>query len=107
MAEIEPDLVADITLYRTEDGGRLHPLRGDLTKYSGFPCKINKEDLEAWDCRILLEGKIIKPGESHRLKMAFISSTHVVPLLVKAGHFYLWEAKIIGEARVVNLVQNS
>jgi hypothetical protein len=106
MSRLTPDLLVDVTLYRTQDGGRPYPLRGDLTDHFSCPCKINKDDFNAWDARLLIAGLVIQPGDSRRLGMAFLSAPQAVPLFVQAGHFYLWEGGIIGEVQVVELLRD-
>ena len=91
-------LTADVTLYRTDDKGRAVPaLKGAIT----CPCKINKDDIESYDCRIFLDEKTITPGNSARVKMTFISGNEVADLFRKSGRFFLWAGGIIGEVSVV------
>jgi hypothetical protein len=107
MTERSPDVIADVFLYLTKEGGRENPLRGDLTKWYGCPCKMQKDDYNAYDCRIFIDGLIIQPGETHRLGMTFLSPEQALPLFHKSARFYLWEGRIIGEARIVESLQNS
>jgi len=107
MTEPEPDLIADVTLYSTADGGRKGPLRGDLHEWFGCPCKLQKSDEQAWDCRFLIKGLVIQPGETRRLGVVFLSREIALPMFVGAGRFYLWEGRIVGEAEVVQSVRKS
>ena len=95
------DLLCDVTLSPTEQGGRCYPIRGDLQKWFSCPCKAHPEDHEAWDCRILLNGEIIRPGESRRLGVLFLSSSEALKVFVPLGKLLLWEGRIIGEAVIV------
>ena len=97
----EPDLIVDVTLYPSEAGGRKGPLRGDLQQFYGCPCKIKPQDFDAWDSRFTIDGEIIQPGETRRLGVRFLSRERAMPLFQNAGIFYLWEGRIIGEARVI------
>jgi len=65
---------------------------------------IEKDDTRGWhgwDCRILLNGASIAPGETRRLGFIFLSGEEAAAIMRKAGKFYLWEGGIIGEAIVV------
>jgi hypothetical protein len=99
MENIQPQLIADVTFYSTEQGGRKGPTRTD---WFGCPCKVNKEDEHAWDCRIILSGQPMHPGETRRLGFVFLSGEKAATILRTAGKFFLWDTRIIGEAKVVS-----
>jgi hypothetical protein len=99
MKEIRRDLIADITLYPTNQGGRLVPTATDSF---GCPFKIRKDDNLVWDGRLLLDGTSMKPGETRRVGVAFLNCEDAAPIFRKAGKFYLWELRIIGEATVIS-----
>jgi hypothetical protein len=61
---------------------------------------LRKDSLEGRDCRVLLDGRSIAPGESARVGMIFLSPDSAA-IFQAAGKFYLWEGGIIGEAQVV------
>jgi hypothetical protein len=96
-AIVNPDLIVDVTLYSMTEGGRHHPIVGE---WFGCPCKLRKDDFDARDCRLLLNGQPMSPGETRRLGIKFLSDDSA-PIFRDAGRFYLWEGKIIGEAVVV------
>jgi hypothetical protein len=98
MKDVVPQLIADVTFYPTEHGGRSVPTGPD---WFGCPCKVHKEDVNAWDCRILLQGQPLSPGDTRRVGMVFLSGEKAASILREAGKFYLWELGIIGEARVI------
>jgi hypothetical protein len=87
-----PELTADITLYPSEQGGRLSSILG---KWYGCPCKVTKESYEGWDCRVLLDGNSLAPGETTRFGMIFLSAEKAVRLFRTAKRFYLCEGRII------------
>jgi hypothetical protein len=95
-SNMNPDLTVDVTLYPTAEGGRNHSIVG---LWFGCPCKLRKDDFEARDCRLLLNGQTMSPGETRRLGIKFLSDDSA-PIFRDAGRFYLWEGKIIGEAVV-------
>ena|SRR5689334_17252618 len=96
--DIAPQMVADVTLYPTAHGGRRGPTPAE---WFGCPCKVHKDDKQAWDCRMLLNGQPLKPGETRRLGLIFLSGEKAAALLAQEGKFYLWEGGIIGEATPV------
>jgi hypothetical protein len=93
-----PQLIADVTLYPTGNGGRRGPTPSE---WFGCPCKVNRDDLQGWDCRILLQGQPMSPGDTRRVGFIFLSPEQAVDIFRAAGTFYLWEGGIIGEAKVV------
>ena len=99
MKEIVPDFIADIALYRSDQGGRKGPIVGD---WFGCPCKFDERDFTAWDCRILTRGERFSPGETKRFGIVFICP-EAAPLFQLAKKFYLWEGHIIGEATAGSL----
>ena len=98
MKDVSPQLVADVTLYPTENGGRKGPT---ASEWFGCPVMVTKDNLNAWDCRILLNGTPLWPGDTRRVGMVFLSPDQAVPILRAAGKFYLWDGRLIGEGTVV------
>jgi hypothetical protein len=98
-AEMKPELIADVTLYPASAGGRKAPI---TAAWFACPCKVYKDSQTAWDCRLLLEGQSLSPGETKRLGVCFLSGEKAAQIFRAAGKFYLWEAGIIGEAVVVS-----
>jgi hypothetical protein len=98
MNEVAAELLADVTLYTTGKGGRLGPTPPE---WFGCPCKINRDDLQGWDCRILLGGTSMSPGDTRRVEIIFLSPEQALPMFRAAGVFFLWEGRVIGEGRVV------
>jgi hypothetical protein len=98
LKEMSAQLVADVILYPTADGGR----RTAALPGWGCPCMIKKESpFVAWDAWPLLGETPISPGESRRLGFVFLSPEGLAAMQ-KVGKFYLWEGRFIGEATVVN-----
>lgn len=96
----EPELTADVTLFRTEDGGR----QGPMMPGYGCPVTISQnEPIEGWYALLLLRDEPLQPGETRRLGFVFLSGQRAVEALSTAGRFFLWEGKFIGEAVVVQL----
>ena len=96
----EPELTADVTLVRTEDGGRQGPVM------PGYGCLVTisqNEPFEGWDALLLLRDEPLQPGETRRLGFVFLSGQKAVEALRTAGRFFLWEGTFIGEAVVVQV----
>ena len=94
MKDTTPQLIADVTLYATDRGGRRSPNVGE---WFGCPCKFDEKDFSAWDGRILLNGEPMQPGQTKRLGIMFLSP-EIAPAFRSVRKFYLWEGRIIGEA---------
>jgi len=102
LRRMSPHLVADVYLYPTADGGK------QLTVQPGWgcPCACSKSsDTVFYDAWPLLEAPFA-PGERRRLGFVFLSGESLsgedsAAILRRAGTFYLWEGRFIGEATVV------
>lgn len=102
-----PHLIADVTFYPTDEGGAAQ------IKLPGWGClcfESKDSHIKGEDGRSYLFGhdgwpqlrEPLKPGEQRRLGFVFLSSGEESALaLRKAGTFYLWEGRFIGEAVVV------
>jgi hypothetical protein len=66
----------------------------------GCPCSIDRDVQEAWDGYPLVDRPMM-PGEERRVGFIFMSGREAVKALSAAERFYLWEGKLIGEARIV------
>jgi hypothetical protein len=97
MKDTEPHFIASIMLYPTNQGGRKSPIVG---AWFGCPCKFHEADQSAWDCRILTNGNTLAPGETKDFGIVFQTS-EIAPVFAKMQRFFLWEGRIIGEARRV------
>jgi hypothetical protein len=93
-------LIADVTLYATAEGGRRLPAFPGW----GCPCCLSKKTpiVAAYDTWPLLGDTAIQPGESRRLGFVFLSGETAAKLFRDAGKFFLWEGGFIGEAIVVS-----
>jgi hypothetical protein len=91
-----PDLVVELFLYPTKDGGR----KSAITMGWGCPCSAKKTLEEAWDGYPLLDRELA-PGERRRVGFVFLSGDTAVSALKPRGRFYLSEGQFIGEAKIV------
>ena len=92
---MNPAFMATISLYETGKGGRQHPIAGE---WFSCPCKFYLNDHSAWDCRVLLKGAQLSPGETAEFGLIFLNA-EAGKLFSVVPAFYLWEGRIIGEAR--------
>lgn len=93
-----PELVADVRMYETSEGGRAGPAP------PGWGCPVmvsTAEPLQGWDAIPLLHDQPLCPGESRRVGFVFLTPEEALPAINEAGRFYLWEGRFIGEARVI------
>jgi hypothetical protein len=97
MTDAPPDLVADITLYPTERGGRRGPTPPE---WFACVCLLAPDDGRGWDCRLLLGGRSLLPGETRRVGMVFLSDGEAVAMLRNADRFLLWDGRVVGEGTV-------
>ena len=90
--------VVEVTLYSTAHGGRKGPTPSE---WFGCPCIADQHRRQAWDCRLLLKGSSLSPGETRRVEITFLSAEQAFDALSKGDKFFLWEGRVIGEARFV------
>jgi len=96
LTRLKADLIADVTFYATEAGGKTAPV------FSGYgcPCLVSKaEPLQGWDARLVFDGEPILPGQKRRVGFAFLSREGA-RTMSEARHFFLWEGRFVGEAVV-------
>ena len=97
IARMSPQLVADVWLYSTSDGGR------NLSVQPGWGCPcfcVKSADTICHDGWPILH-EFLAPGGRRRLGFVFLHEEEAVSALRLAGTFYLWEGRFIGEATVV------
>ena len=92
-----PDLVAEMRLYPPDEGGRTQPV------YPGYgcPCMVTKmQPLAGYDGWPILGDEPLYPGECRRVGFVFLVPESA-DTIRRAGRFYLWDGKFIGEAEVI------
>lgn len=92
-----PDLVADVYLYSATEGGKVDPVR------QGYfpPCFPEKDRASGgWDARMQLGDIVFEPGTTRRIGFVFLW-LESLEQAKKAGKFYLWDCRFIGEAKIV------
>lgn len=95
---MSPQIIADVTLYSQAEGGR------SQAALPGWGCPCSVVDVQptifygGWP---LLGDTPIGPGETRRLGWVFPFADEGADIMKRAGRFYLWEGRFIGEANVV------
>ena len=98
LKQASPQLIADVILYREDAGGKKLP----VTLGWGCPCCLSKSSpVVGYDGWPLLGDTPLAPGERRRLGFVFLAGEEAADVFRKAGLFYLWESRFIGEAIVV------
>jgi len=96
--EAAPEIVADVRMYETADGGRATPAA------PGWGCPVMVSDVEppvGFDALPLLRDQALEPGECRRSGFVFLLPQEALAAIANAGRFYLWEGRFVGEATVV------
>lgn len=97
LKRVTPQLVADVSLYTTAEGGKSQPARPGW----GCPCAISRErPISAYDAWPVLDTPM-QPGERRDRVPFFFLFPEGAEAIRQAGHFYLWEGRFVGEATVV------
>jgi hypothetical protein len=94
----KPDMTAEISLLPSSSGGRQTAISGE---WFGCPCHI---DGAHFDARFdLSDIDSIEPGSSVRLRAKFLSPELARPHFTLGRGFSLWEGRIIGTGRVIEI----
>lgn len=101
-----PKIKVQITLLRSDQGGRAQALPP-----TRFGCPVFFEGIpelsdHAYDCRLLIteHGKPIAPGETAEgIEALFLSPETVVPHMRPGVRFTLWEGKPIGSGQIISV----
>ena len=91
------DIAAIVRLYPTRDGGKSRPIRPGYR----CPCFVRPDKAPGgWDVRIEFDGPPLEPGGERRVRLRFLISKGEAAI-VRAGRFYLWELRFVGEGEIV------
>ena len=97
LRRMTPALIADLQLYPSVDGGKqIAALPG-----WGCPCMVSRQrpfsGYDGWP--VLSEP--LQPGDKRAAVPFVFLSAEGADAMRKAGHFFLWEGRFVGEAVVV------
>jgi len=94
-----PDIIADVRLLPSAEGGRKESTPPDF-----FGCPFIMPNGDYHDARMYLgEHGCLAPGESARLPIKFLDPGHALSKFGIGSVLKLWEGKVIGEATVVQV----
>jgi hypothetical protein len=98
----KPDILAEITLFSTSEGGRQSPTSPDF-----FGCHVLIND-QYHDVRfdMSFHGSL-SPGESAVVPAKFLDSVGVLPKLSVGSTFLLWDGRKIGKAKVNQIYEDT
>jgi hypothetical protein len=103
LKRLQPNLIVDLHLYATADGGRNQPIPPGW----GCPCFADRQQTaDGWDGSPILGDEWMHPGETRRVGYFFLSGDEAAAALSQKPAFYLRENRIIGEARIVDPGRN-
>ena len=94
---MEPELIADLYLYPTEDGGPKLPI-SEGYRCPSYSRKDNREN--GWTCFPHVGDEPLAPGQKRRVRLSFLLP-EAAEEMQKTGKVYLWNARYIGEATIV------
>lgn len=94
-----PDIIADVRLYSTDEGGRQ-----DRTPQDFFCCPLVIPNSDLHDARIILaKHGSFAPGDSKRVPVKFLAPDQALTKFGVVSVLKIWEFKVIGEAIVVKI----
>ena len=100
--KFDPDILAEVTLLLTEEGGRAGPTLPDM-----FGCPLGFQD-KFFDMRMdLTEIGRLAPGSTAKVPIRFLCPDLVVPRLRVGSEFTLWEGKTLGSGFVIEVKRDS
>jgi len=94
---MKPELIADLYLYPTEEGGPKVPM-ADGIGCPSYSRKGNREN--GWTCFPKVGDVPLAPGQRRRVMLSFFSA-EAVEEMRRTGTIYLWNSRYIGEATIV------
>lgn len=105
MKELDADIIANLTLYSKERGGRNTPISSSAFR-GRFGCWFQYSG-EVFDCFVLLkEGQEILPGQTLTVPIKFLRPDLIKRELRLGTKFLLREGKTIGEGSIREIYLN-
>ena len=89
------DITIAVRFKTTAEGGRSGPVIG---KHFSCPMFISGE---AFDCRLLIEGRTLELGETYEVPVKFLNADLALPKLKVGKEIALWEGKEVAAGRVL------
>jgi hypothetical protein len=90
-----PEITIKVRFLKPEEGGRTTPVGGIF-----YACPIFIHG-EGFDCRLLLDGRILGLGEEYEVPVKFLFPDLALPKMDIEGEIFLWEGRIIASGNIV------
>ncbi|WEF35480.1 hypothetical protein [Pseudoduganella chitinolytica] len=91
---MQADALITVRFLSPEEGGRAQPASG---RTFGCPLFV---DGEGYDCRLLLDGLVLQPGQQYELPVKFLRREHAEERLRIGAPITLWEGKTIASGTI-------
>ncbi|MDC2860799.1 MULTISPECIES: hypothetical protein [unclassified Delftia] len=95
---MNPDAIISVRFLTKNEGGRKTAIQGN---FYGCPLFI---DNEAFDCRLLLDGKRLELGEYYEIPIKFLFPEFALPLIQEGMNITLWEGKTVATAKIIKIL---
>lgn len=94
---MKPDAVISVRFLTTAEGGRNTAVEGQF-----YACPLFVEN-QAFDCRLLLEGRRLELGTTYKVPIKFLYREMALPKLAVGKQILLWEGRNIAKGQVVEV----
>jgi hypothetical protein len=101
LGQMKPQAIILVRFFLPSEGGRKTAIKGN---FYACPMFIGED---AFDCRLLLEGRSIELGEYYEVPVSFLDPKVVVPKLVVNGGVYLWEGKKVADGKITHVIYSA
>jgi len=100
---MKPDAIIKFHFKTTAEGGRQNDIVIQERPEHHYGCPLFVEG-EAFDCRLLVNARTLRLGETYELPVKFLHPDLALPKLSAGKLVRLWEGKDIATGEVVRLV---
>jgi hypothetical protein len=96
---LKEDIIIRVRFKTTAEGGRTEDIRpNNAVGFYGCPLFV---DGAGFDCRIFLDGKTLRLGETYELPVKFLDADNALPKLSIGKDIVLWEGKDIATGKII------
>lgn len=94
---MKPDATIKVRFLTTAEGGRNTAVEGQF-----YACPLLVDD-EAFDGRLLLDGKRLELGKGYELPVKFLNRDLALQKLVSGKEVHLWEGRVVAVGIVIGI----